>query len=278
MSEAIPSSLSESTQMYLVTIARLRAGGRPVPLPQLAETLSVSPVSANEMSHRLQAEGLIIYRPYRGASLTGEGERRATHILRRHRLWEVFLVDWLGFDSERAHEAACQLEHTTPDQVADRLDAFLEYPSVNPEGEPIPREGGGLPSRVLVPLATLPAGQRAILVRREVSDAVRTFLNERGVRPGVGLTVVATAENSILVQVDDSHLTLARSLAESIQLETEGTEEAGDDVRGPSRQPGPIVVQTKTDTAARQTPLQRLKKGWNGVVARVGGQGLRDDG
>ena len=140
MVEASLAQISDSMQMYLVTIARLRTNGQPVPLSQLAETLSVSSVSVNEMCHKLQDDGLLVYRPYKGASLTKEGERRAFHILRRHRLWEVFLVDKLGFDYEQAHESACQLEHATPDQVADQLDVFLGYPTVNPQGEPIPRD------------------------------------------------------------------------------------------------------------------------------------------
>jgi len=189
-------SLTESVQMYLVTIARLREDGQPVSLSQLAKALSISPVSVNEMCRKLQDQGLVIYRPYKGALLTPEGERQAYYVLRRHRLWEVFLVEKLGLDYTKAHEVACQLEHSTPKLLADRLDAFLGYPSVNPEGEPIPRTDGSLPPSSLLPLATLSAGQRGHVVRCEVSDAARAFLDEQSVRPGAMLTVEATAEDS----------------------------------------------------------------------------------
>jgi len=84
--------------MYLVTIARLREGDRPLPLSRLAKELSISPISANEMCRKMQDEELVVYRPYKGVSLTPEGEQRACYVLRRHRLWEVFLVRQLGFD------------------------------------------------------------------------------------------------------------------------------------------------------------------------------------
>jgi len=210
--------LSESMQMYLVTIARLRENGQPVPLSQLADAFSISPVSVNEMCRKLQDQGLLIYRPYKGASLTEEGERRAFYILRRHRLWEVFLVDKLGFAYTEAHDIACQLEHATPNHLADRLDAFLEHPTVNPQGEPIPRADGVLVSRPLHKLAALSPGQRGHVVRCDASDAARAFLDERGVRPGASLMVVATAEDSVLVQVKETHLSLARSLAEAVFL------------------------------------------------------------
>jgi DtxR family Mn-dependent transcriptional regulator len=158
MSETILTPLTESMQMYLVTIARLRTDGQPVPLSQLADVLSISSVSVNEMCRKLQDHGLVNYRPYKGATLTQDGERRAFHILRRHRLWEVFLVDKLGFDYDQAHEIACQLEHATPNLLADRLDFFLEYPLVNPQGEPIPRGERAHPARALAPLVTLSAG------------------------------------------------------------------------------------------------------------------------
>jgi DtxR family Mn-dependent transcriptional regulator len=223
MDDPGPASISESMQMYLVTIARLRVDGEPVPLSQIAEALSVSPVSVNEMCRKLQDQGLVLYQPYKGASLTPEGERRAYYVLRRHRLWEVFLVEKLGLGYNQAHEAACEFEHSTPDVVADRLDAFLEYPSVNPVGLFIPRANGAFPQRTLFPLTALSAGQRGHVVRCEVSDSTRAFLGEHGVRPGASLAVTAVGEESLLVQIGQAQISLARTLAEAIQVELEET-------------------------------------------------------
>ncbi len=281
MTDTTPPVLTNSMQMYLVTIARLREDGQPVPLSRLADSLSVSPVSVNEMCHRLQDDGLVIYRPYKGASLTDEGERRAFHILRRHRLWEVFLVDRLGFDYEQAHEIACQLEHATPDLLADRLDIFLEHPAVNPQGEPIPRDDAAGPPRILIPLVKLPVGRRGQVVRWDVSPSARTFLTEQGLRPGVTLEVTAIAGESVLVLVDGQHISLARDLAKAVQVEMKEKEEPHSEVTSESPHPTSTrtkkeevpEMQTKTETTARQIPLHKLNPGQRGIVVRVGGKG-----
>lgn len=258
-------------ETYLVTIARLRADGQPVPLSQLAEALSISPVSVNEMCRKLQDQGLAVYRPYKGASLTPDGERRAHYILRRHRLWEVFLVEKLGFDYDQAHDAACQLEHSTPNQVADRLDAFLGYPAVNPQGEPIPRADGVLPTRSLLPLTALSAGQESHVIRCDAGDAGRVFLDERGVRPGASLMVLATADDSLLVQVGEAHVSLARTLAETVLVEKAPPQAVAlapvrSDLEEKREDAGP------QDVPARVS-LHELKVGQRGIVVRVGGQG-----
>ena len=221
MTESIMVELSESMQMYLVTIARLRDNGSPVPLSLLADTLSISPVSVNEMCRKLQDQGLVVYQPYKGALLTDVGDERACHILRRHRLWEVFLVDKLGFQYDEAHDIACQLEHATSDAVADRLDHYLDYPPVNPIGEPITRCGVPMPSMTTVALATLPAGLRGRVIRCDSEGASQWFLEEQGIRPGAWLSVVAAAGDSVLVQVGQGHVSLARDLAKAVQIQVE---------------------------------------------------------
>ena len=271
MSRVPLTPLSESMQMYLVTIARLRVDGRPVPLSQLAESLSISPVSANEMCRKLQDHGLVVYRPYKGASLTLEGERRAYYVLRRHRLWEVFVVNKLGLDYDQAHDIACQLEHATSEALADRLDAFLGYPAVNPRGEPIPRVDGGLAERALLPLSRLSTGQRAHVLRCDVNEAARAFLDERGMRPGAPLAVMATAEDSLLVQVGGAHISLARSLAEAVRVELDEEFVIVADEMQQS-----ILEKEKsemTESKNSQIPLHELKTGQRGIVVRVGGKG-----
>jgi len=273
--KAASAMMSESMQMYLVTIARERRDDQPVPLSQLAQELSISPVSVNEMCRKLQEHGLVTYQPYKGVSLTPEGDRRAYYILRRHRLWEVFLVDTLGFDYGQAHEAACELEHTTPDMVADRLDAYLKFPVANPLGQLIPRCDGILPERSLIPLTDLVAGQSGHVVRCEVSDATRSFLDEQNIRPGASLTVTAVANDSILIRVKGADISLARTLGEEIYLELE---------EEPISAIGSIPLQTRldeeennmnvaTESGVTQVPLHKLKVAQKGTVVHVAGKG-----
>lgn len=227
MTDASHPPISDSMQMYLVTIARLREHQDPVPLSRLAEALSVSPVSVNEMCRKLQEQGLLIYQPYKGASLTPDGEHRAHYILRRHRLWEVFLVEKLGMDHIEAHEAACQLEHSTPNAVSDRLDAFLGHPTVNPEGLSIPTSDGILPEQRLVPLAVLSAGQRGHVVGYDVGEQARAFLLRQGLHPGASIEVMASAGESLLVLAGEEQVALALALAEGIQVELEQQADLG---------------------------------------------------
>jgi DtxR family Mn-dependent transcriptional regulator len=213
--------ISDSMQMYLVTIARLREHQDPVPLSKLAEALSVSPVSVNEMCRKLQEQGLLVYQPYKGVSLTPDGEHRAHYILRRHRLWEVFLVGKLGMNHVEAHEAACQLEHSTPNAVSDRLSAFLGHPTVNPEGLSIPTSDGILLERTLVPLASLSAGQRGHVVGYDVGDVAREFLLRQGLHPGAWIEVMASTDESLLVLAGDEQVALALAVAQGIRVELE---------------------------------------------------------
>lgn len=285
MADTTLTALSESMQMYLVTIARLREDGQPVPLSLLAETLSISPVSVNEMCRKLQDQGLVIYRPYKGALLTDEGEERACSILRRHRLWEVFLVDRLGFHYDEAHDIACQLEHATPNQLADRLDLFLNYPPVNPQGDSIPRCNGQAPDLPTIPLAALPAGQRGRVAHCDLEGAPFSFLAEQGIRPGAWVEAVAAGGDSILVQVRGEHVSLTRHLAEAIQVQV-AFAVGQPDARLHGERPNPIKeptlipireedskMQSKEETAVRQVALHTLKVGQRGIVVRVGSKG-----
>jgi DtxR family Mn-dependent transcriptional regulator len=222
--------LSESVQNYLVNIVRLReAADEPVPLSHLAEALSISPISVNDMCRKLQDQGLVVYRPYKGVYLTEEGQRHAYYIVRRHRLWEVFLVHKLGFAFEEAHQAACRLEHATPDPVADQLDAFLSYPTVNPQGLPIPRPEGVLPTCTTTLLSELSAGQAAHILRCDAGEPTCTAIGERGLRPGATAQILLATEQSQLLSVEGAHISVARSLAETILVEPISAQETAAD-------------------------------------------------
>lgn len=126
--------------MYLLRTAELAESSPDavVPVPALAEQLGISPVSTNQMCRKLQDQGLMRYRPYRGVTLTEAGQAVADRVIRRRRLWEVFLVDQLGLSLPEAEDAACRLEHVTSTELAERLAAFLKQPQSCPHQKPIP--------------------------------------------------------------------------------------------------------------------------------------------
>ena len=223
--DEINASLSENVQMYLVAIARYRDGDQPVPLSHLAEEFSISPSSVNEMCRKLEKKGYLTYQPYKGVLLTPQGEEKAYYILRRHRLWEVFLTEKLGFKNEDAHEVACQLEHTTPNVLANRLEAFLGNPVVNPLGEPIPAGSGDFKIKKGVPLSSLSPGQRAQILRCEEEEGTEEYLAEHGIRPGNTLVIQAVTVDNLLLQVRSQRVALANSLAENIFVKPEDSPE-----------------------------------------------------
>jgi len=208
---------SESIQMYLVEIARLSKQGQPVPLSQLAATLRVSPISVNQMCHKLQKEGLVTYVPYKGVSITPSGEGLAMRILRHHRLWEVFLVERLQMSWDEAHETACRLEHDTSDEVIERLARFLGYPRVNPRGEPIPSGTGTAEEAATMPLADMQAGQAGTWAKCICDETSRNFLAGAGLRPGAKFRVMGVEPERILLEVDGQNVVLSHALAATAQ-------------------------------------------------------------
>lgn len=208
---------SESEEMYLITIAMALEDGHrgPLPVPRLAEALEVSRVSANEMVKKLAARGLVEYTPYRGAVLSVEGELVARAILRRRRLWTVFLSDRLGLTPGAADVVACEFEHVTTAEVAHRLSEFLGDPRIGPQGKSIP----AAPDQFDVPepslrLCELSVGRSAEVVRVGGDAADRSFLAGEGVARGSVIELLALGEEgSCLVITDKGRLHLSAGVA-----------------------------------------------------------------
>ncbi len=219
--ELMPQS-TESEEMYLVTLALLQeAGGEnPVPISLLAHELSIQPVSANQMVRKLEEAGLLVYEPYKGVSFTPQGKERALRVLRHRRLWEVFLVELLRVAPVEAAELACRLEHTLPEDVAERLADFLGDPVSNPQGKPIPRLEPEDALRRGILLSRIKPGEVGRIHAIEADPPARLFLESEGLQPGVELVVLATGkEGAVLVDVDGSPVTLAQGLASQIWIE-----------------------------------------------------------
>lgn len=111
----------------------------------IAEKLAINSATVTEMLHKLHKKNLIEYNRIKGASLTNEGEKIALKILRKHRIWETFLVQNLQFSWDEVHDVAEQLEHIQSDKLLEQLDKFLGYPKFDPHGDPIPDKNGKMP-------------------------------------------------------------------------------------------------------------------------------------
>ena len=130
----------------------------------IAERLAINPATVTEMLRKLHEKKLIHYNRSDGAKLTASGKTGALQVIRKHRLWETFLVEKLGFSWSEVHEAAEQLEHIQSDKLIERLDKLLDYPKFDPHGDPIPDARGKISNSDARLLAECPAGKKYAMV------------------------------------------------------------------------------------------------------------------
>ena len=184
-------TLTRSVEDYLKAIYRLSPEGRPASTSEIARLLELSAPSVSGMVKRLSELGLLEHLPYKGVQLTAEGRRVALRMVRRHRLIESYLVEFLGYSWDTVHSEAERLEHAVSDTLVERMAAALGHPSVDPHGDPIPTADGAIEELATTPLAVLEAGDTAEIVRVVENDAERLrYLASLGLKPGAMLTVL----------------------------------------------------------------------------------------
>ncbi len=198
--------LSNTEENYLKAIYRLSDKGKKVSTNALAGDMSTTPASVNDMLKKLSLKELIVHIKYKGATISSSGKREALTIIRKHRLWEVFLVETLGFKWDEVHEIAEQLEHIKSPQLVERLDQFLGHPVIDPHGDPIPDKDGNFNVGPSVPLSELKIGQQGILTSVGNDDPkLLQYLDRIKLRLGVHLTIIDIVEfdNSFEIKTDD---------------------------------------------------------------------------
>jgi DtxR family transcriptional regulator, Mn-dependent transcriptional regulator len=167
---------SFTEENYLKAIYKLQeSNGEIVATSALAQVMGVHAPSVTDMLKRMALKKLVSYQKSRGVNLTEKGKRVAVTIIRNHRLWEVFLVDKLGFGWDEVHHLAEELEHINSEVLVNRLDAHLGYPKADPHGDPIPDAHGLLPKSKAVVLSTLKVGDQGTFTG--VADHTASFLN-----------------------------------------------------------------------------------------------------
>lgn len=186
----MPSSTVEDyiKQIYL---EQQHVGDDLVPLGRVSAAMGVVPGTLTTMVKALEESALVRYEPRQGVRLTAAGEKLALHVLRRHRLVELFLVRVLGFDWSEVHEEAEELEHSISDRLLERIDEHLCRPRFDPHGDPIPTAAGKISKRDLRPLVQCRPSENVRIAR--ITDQNAEFLKyvtERGLVPGAGLRVV----------------------------------------------------------------------------------------
>ncbi|MGC8559690.1 MAG: metal-dependent transcriptional regulator [Phycisphaerae bacterium] len=167
-----------------------RSAGHFVTMGQLSESMGVTPGTTTTMVKAMADAGLARYTPRAGVRLTRAGEKLALHVLRRHRLVELFLVEILAIDWAHAHEEAEELEHVISDTVLLAIDRLLGHPSADPHGDPIPSERGMLEIQNVSNLAEVKVGTEAVIVRiMDQSREFLTFARQNGLVPRAAITI-----------------------------------------------------------------------------------------
>jgi DtxR family Mn-dependent transcriptional regulator len=185
----------------------------------IAEAAQTKAASVSDMLRKLAQKGLINYVKYQGVTLTDEGKREALTIIRKHRLWEVFLVNKLGYKWDEIHDIAEQLEHIQSTDLIERLDAFLEFPRFDPHGDPIPNARGEFAQEKQVFLSDMEPGKKGTIAGvKDSSTVFLQYLDKIGIAIGSSFELMDKIEydQSVELRVDGRKMFISRDVAQNL--------------------------------------------------------------
>jgi DtxR family transcriptional regulator, Mn-dependent transcriptional regulator len=220
-----PEPLTRSVEDYLKAIYRLSPEGRPASTSDIAHLLELSAPSVTGMVKRLSEQGLLEHVPYRGVQLTDEGRRAALRMVRRHRLIEAYLVEFLGYSWDTVHDEAERLEHAVSDIMVERMATALGNPVVDPHGDPIPTADGSIEELACTPLSDIPVGETVEIHRVHESQPERLrYIASLGIRPGVHVTILDRQpfDELVTIEIGGEQHVIGRELGHVLQCAREG--------------------------------------------------------
>ena len=214
-------AISFTEENYLKVIHRLsEATSEDISTNAVAELMQTKAASVTDMLRKLAEKGWVNYQKYQGVRLSVEGEKIALSIVRKHRLWEVFLVDKMGFNWDEVHEIAEQLEHIESDQLINKLDEYLGFPKTDPHGDPIPNKDGILPELAYSHLSEIKATKTCKLMGVAQDSAVfLQLLTKLNLSLGAKLDIqeINEFDRSIFVSINDaSPIFISHEVAKNI--------------------------------------------------------------
>jgi DtxR family transcriptional regulator, Mn-dependent transcriptional regulator len=215
--------MNANTEDYIKAIYKLEKSGEKVTNSALARQLRVASASITEMIKKLSKKGYLNYVRYQGVALTARGKRMALGIVRRHRLWEMYLVEHLGYSWDKVHEEAERLEHVTSEMLERKLDKALKHPNIDPHGDPIPTVDGEMKSHVHASLAGCRPGVKVRI--RRISDDDPALL-QHAARLGLTLNTTLVVkqklalDGSMVIKIGAKEKFLSEHVAKSIFVQT----------------------------------------------------------
>ncbi|WP_282030295.1 metal-dependent transcriptional regulator [Winogradskyella eximia] len=207
---------------YIKAIYHLSSNGeKTVNTNAIASAMQTKASSVTDMIKKLSEKNYADYKKYQGVTLTDDGRRVAVNIIRKHRLWEVFLVEKLNFSWDEVHEVAEHLEHIKSDKLIDELDAFLEFPTHDPHGDPIPDKEGNFKHIEKIVLAKAEVGSTYKCVGvDDTSSKFLKYLDSNHIALGTIITVKHKEpyDNSIKLTLENSEIVVSQSVAKNLYL------------------------------------------------------------
>ncbi|MBI3193763.1 MAG: metal-dependent transcriptional regulator [Ignavibacteriae bacterium] len=214
--------VNSSTEDYIKSIYRLEREDETVLTTSLAKHLGIGAGSVTDMIKKLSEKQLLHYEPYQGVKLTEDGKRLALKMVRRHRLWEMFLVTFLNYTWDEVHDEAERLEHVTSDELENRLDKALGFPKVDPHGDPIPTAEGELNEISFTSLSDCNINTEGIIVRvSDDSPEVLQLLTKLGLGLNTKLLITQKVkyDGSVIIKMKNREIPLSPVMARSIFIQ-----------------------------------------------------------
>ena len=214
---------SQSEEDYLKALYHLEMDFNSISTNSIADYLDMKPSSVTDMLKKLAEKKLIHYLKYKGTSLTKKGKLIALSIIRKHRLWETFLVEKLGFGWEQVHIIAEQLEHIKSEELIENLDNFLGNPKYDPHGDPIPNKDGEIEKMNQKLLVELKASQKGIITGvKKGTASLLNYLDKEKVKLGDSIKVIEILEfdGTYIIEINKRKLSFSEKICQNLLLET----------------------------------------------------------
>tara|TARA_Y100000739_G_scaffold210557_1_gene201255 strand:- start:1737 stop:2393 length:657 start_codon:yes stop_codon:yes gene_type:complete len=214
--------ITRSEENYLKTIFSVFMQTQSnVSTNEIANLLETSPASVTEMIKKLQEKNLVIYEKYNGVRLSNDGENKAISIIRKHRLWETFLVRKLDFSWSEVHDVAEQLEHIKSEKLIDKLDQLLNYPKFDPHGDPIPSKKGVFKFQERISISEMDINEVGIIMGVSLDNKdFLDYLTKLKISIGTKVKVIAQIkfDQSMKIEFDSKIEHVSKEIAENILI------------------------------------------------------------
>ncbi len=212
-----------SKEDYLGIIYKNKDEFNEVKANLIAEKMKISQAAVTDMLKKLSLEKLVKYEKYKSVSLTKKGDEYARQVVRRHRIWEIFLHQIVGMPWEKVHDEAERLEHSSSDELINRLEEMCDFPEFDPHGDPIPSKDGVVPShKNPITLNNLHKGKSGKIVRvNDFDDHFLQYIREIGIqlKKKISIKEKRSFDDSLMICVDGKDWNISKKLAENIFVE-----------------------------------------------------------